>query len=141
MKEKAKRTTLGLAERLGFGAISIADNLRSYYQSTFMLFFFTNVLGCRPGIIATLMSICTVWDAINDPMIASYADNHPNRKGERTRQYLFASIPLGILAGLVLHLPAFWIYFFMKIDRSSICLTSVRSLTAYQVSVRPFRLK
>ena len=27
-----------------------------------------------------------------------------------------ASIPLGILAGLVLHLPAFWIYFFLKID-------------------------
>ena len=27
-----------------------------------------------------------------------------------------ASIPLGILAGLVFHLPAFWIYFFLKID-------------------------
>lgn len=28
-----------------------------------------------------------------------------------------ASIPLGILAGLVLHMPAFWIYFFLKIDQ------------------------
>ncbi|MBQ7955772.1 MAG: MATE family efflux transporter [Lachnospiraceae bacterium] len=28
-----------------------------------------------------------------------------------------ASIPLGVLAGLVLHLPAFWIYFFLKIDQ------------------------
>lgn len=28
-----------------------------------------------------------------------------------------ASIPLGIIAGLVLHLPAFWIYFFLKIDQ------------------------
>lgn len=28
-----------------------------------------------------------------------------------------ASVPLGILAGLVLHLPAFWIYFFLKIDQ------------------------
>ncbi len=28
-----------------------------------------------------------------------------------------ASIPLGILAGLILHLPAFWIYFFLKIDQ------------------------
>ena len=28
-----------------------------------------------------------------------------------------ASIPLGILAGLVFHLPAFWIYFFLKIDQ------------------------
>ena len=28
-----------------------------------------------------------------------------------------ASIPLGYLAGLVLHLPAFWIYFALKIDQ------------------------
>lgn len=28
-----------------------------------------------------------------------------------------ASVPLGILAGLVFHLPAFWIYFFLKIDQ------------------------
>ncbi len=28
-----------------------------------------------------------------------------------------ASLPLGILAGLVLHLPAFWIYYFLKIDQ------------------------
>ena len=28
-----------------------------------------------------------------------------------------ASLPLGILAGLVLHLPAFFIYFFLKIDQ------------------------
>lgn len=28
-----------------------------------------------------------------------------------------ASVPLGIIAGLVLHLPAFWIYFALKIDQ------------------------
>ena len=28
-----------------------------------------------------------------------------------------ASLPLGVVAGLVLHLPAFWIYFFLKIDQ------------------------
>ena len=33
-----------------------------------------------------------------------------------------ASVPLGLLAGLILHLPAFWIYFFMKIDQIIKCL-------------------
>ena len=33
-----------------------------------------------------------------------------------------ASVPLGILAGLYLHLPAFWIYFFMKIDQILNCI-------------------
>lgn len=41
-----------------------------------------------------------------------------------------ASIPLGILAGLVLHLPAFWIYFFLKVDqvlKAAWCVLRLRS--------------
>ena len=41
-----------------------------------------------------------------------------------------ASIPLGIIAGLVLHLPAFWIYFFLKIDqvlKAFWCIIRLRS--------------
>lgn len=41
-----------------------------------------------------------------------------------------ASIPLGALAGLVLHLPAFWIYFFLRIDqfiKAFWCLFRLRS--------------
>ena len=33
-----------------------------------------------------------------------------------------ASVPLGALAGLVLHWPAFWIYFFLKIDQVIKCV-------------------
>jgi len=33
-----------------------------------------------------------------------------------------ASVPLGALAGLVLHLPAFWIYTFLKIDQIIKCV-------------------
>lgn len=97
MKQKKGGTTIGLAEKLGFAGISVADNLTTSYKGTFLTFFCTNVLMIRPGILATLMSICTIFDAINDPMIASYADNHPNRNGDRSRQYLFASIPLSIV--------------------------------------------
>ena len=36
-----------------------------------------------------------------------------------------ASVPLGALAGLVLHLPAFWIYTFLKIDQVIKCVWCV----------------
>jgi len=39
-----------------------------------------------------------------------------------------ASIPLGALAGLVLHLPAFWIYTFLKIDQIIKCVWCYRRL-------------
>ena len=35
------------------------------------------------------------------------------------------SVPLGILAGLYLHLPAFWVYCFMKIDQVIKCVWCV----------------
>lgn len=101
MKKAAKKTTLGFPEKLGYAGISIADNLRTSFFSTFMLFFGTDILGIKPGLMSTLLSISIVWDAINDPLIASYADNHPNRLGERSRQYLFASIPMGIILVLM----------------------------------------
>ncbi|MBQ1317320.1 MAG: MFS transporter [Lachnospiraceae bacterium] len=93
--------TLGFPEKLGYAGISIADNLRTSFFSTFILFFGTNVLGIRPGLMSSLLSVSIVWDAINDPLIASYADNHPDRNGDRARQYLFASIPMGAILMLM----------------------------------------
>lgn len=58
------------------------------------------------------------------------------RGGGDTRFLMFAdilflwlaSVPLGILAGLVWELPAFWIYFFMKIDQIIKCVWCVYRL-------------
>lgn len=38
------------------------------------------------------------------------------------------SLPLGILAGLVFHLPAFWIYIFLKIDQIMKCIWCILRL-------------
>ena len=39
-----------------------------------------------------------------------------------------ASVPLGILAGLIWHLPAFWVYFFIKIDQIIKCVWCILRL-------------
>ena len=101
MKKNPDKTTLHFPEKLGYATISIADNLVSSFKATFLLFFGTNVLGVRPGLMSILSSIVLIWDAINDPLMAYYADTHPNRKGDRCKQYLFAGIPLGIVLALM----------------------------------------
>ena len=97
MKKERVKTSIRLPEKLGYAGISVADNLMTSFKSTFLLFFGTNVLGISPGLMGIISSIVIIWDAINDPLMAYYADNHPNRNGDRCRQYLFASIPLGIV--------------------------------------------
>lgn len=66
------------------------------------------------------ISVIIVFQATNSIMTKGVL-----RGGGDTRMLMLAdniflwvaSIPLGILAGLVFHLPAFWIYFALKIDQ------------------------
>ncbi len=66
------------------------------------------------------ISLIVVFQATNSIMTKGVLRGGGDTKVLMVADNLFlwvASIPLGILAGLVLHLPAFWIYFFLKIDQ------------------------
>lgn len=69
-----------------------------------------------------MLSICiiVVFQATNSIMTKGVLRGGGDTKMLMVADNIFlwvASVPLGILAGLVLHLPAFWIYFFLKIDQ------------------------
>lgn len=69
-----------------------------------------------------MLSICViiVFQSANSIMTKGVLRGGGDTKMLMTADNIFlwvASLPLGILAGLVLHLPAFWIYFFLKIDQ------------------------
>lgn len=66
------------------------------------------------------ISIIVVFQATNSIMTKGVLRGGGDTKMLMVADNIFlwvASIPLGIIAGLVLHLPAFWIYFFLKIDQ------------------------
>ena len=66
------------------------------------------------------ISIIIVFQATNSIMTKGVLRGGGDTKVLMLADNIFlwvASIPLGILAGLVLHLPAFWIYFAIKIDQ------------------------
>ncbi len=66
------------------------------------------------------ISIIVLFQATNSIMTKGVLRGGGDTKMLMTADNIFlwvASLPLGIVAGLVLHLPAFWIYFFLKIDQ------------------------
>ena len=66
------------------------------------------------------ISLIVVFQATNSIMTKGVLRGGGDTKVLMVADNVFlwaASIPLGILAGLVFHLPAFWIYFFLKIDQ------------------------
>ena len=66
------------------------------------------------------ISIIIVFQATNSIMTKGVLRGGGDTKMLMVADNVFlwvASLPLGIIAGLVLHLPAFWIYFFLKLDQ------------------------
>lgn len=66
------------------------------------------------------ISLIIVFQATNSIMTKGVLRGGGDTKTLMVADNIFlwvASVPLGILAGLVLHLPAFWIYFALKIDQ------------------------
>lgn len=97
---------IGLTEKFGYGAFSVSCNIVVQFVSTFILFYYTDVFGISPAIAGAIVSFGVIWDGINDPLIAHFADNHRFRNGERVRPYmLYASIPLAII--MILMFSAF----------------------------------
>ncbi len=79
------------------------------------------------------ISIIVLFQATNSIMTKGVLRGGGDTKVLMTADNIFlwvASIPLGILAGFVLHLPAFWIYFSLKIDqvlKAFWCVVRLRS--------------
>jgi Na+-driven multidrug efflux pump len=66
------------------------------------------------------IAIIVVFTAINSILTKGVLRGGGDTKFLMAADVLFlwvASVPLGYLAGLVWHLPPFWIYFFLKIDQ------------------------
>jgi len=93
---------ISFIEKFSFGTFNGVNNLQIQFLNTFILFYFTNVVGFSAAIAGMLISFGLAWDGVNDPLIASYVDNHRFRKGERFRPYMiYASIPLAIVTILL----------------------------------------
>ena len=93
---------IGIPEKLGYFTFSISCNVVLTFVNTFILFYFTDVFGLPPAVAGAVIAFGVIWDGINDPLIANYADNHRFKNGERVRPYmLYICIPLAIFTVLM----------------------------------------
>jgi sugar (glycoside-pentoside-hexuronide) transporter len=86
-----------IGEKLGFFTFSGSNNIVYQFKSLYYLFFLTNVLKIPVGWAGLILTIGTVWDAINDPLIGFLATNRKFKSGETVRPFaLWYSIPWAI---------------------------------------------
>ena len=95
------RSVVGLAEKLGFMAFSASSNVVFNFKSLYYLIFLTNVLKIPVITAGTMMTLGTIWDVINDPIIGVFAGNVRFKGKDRIRPWLLV-VAIPWAAGTVL---------------------------------------
>ncbi len=89
-------------EKLGFCTFSTASNVVYQFKSIYYLFFLTNVVKIDVLVAGTILTIGTIWDAVNDPLIGFWALNHKFKNGERVRPLaIWFAVPWAITVVLL----------------------------------------
>ncbi|MCE5236722.1 MAG: MFS transporter [Clostridiaceae bacterium] len=91
-----------LGEKLGFFAFSSASNVVYQFKSLYYLFFLTNIMKVDVLLAGTILTIGTIWDAVNDPLIGFWAVNHRFKNGESCRPLaLWFAVPWAVTVVLL----------------------------------------
>lgn len=75
-------TGLSWFERIGYGFGDMSYNIIFQFVNAYLLFYYTDVGGIQPAVIATLFLVVRVLDAIFDPIMGLILDKTNTRWGK-----------------------------------------------------------
>ncbi len=107
-----------LAKKLeySFGAVATALSYQAF--STYIIFFYVDVVKLPASLAAVAMLIYAIWNAINDPIAGFVSDHTHTRWGRRIPYILFGAIPFGLIYFLIWTPPftdfnqVFWLFLY-----------------------------
>jgi Na+/melibiose symporter-like transporter len=90
------RSPLRRSTRLYFGVGQLAEGIKTYGFSLFVLFYYNTVLGLPGSWTGLAVAIALVADAVSDPVMGSISDRFDSRWGRRHPFMVAAALPLGL---------------------------------------------
>ncbi len=94
MKSKAPPLSAGV--KFNFGAGQVAESIKTCSFTTFLLFYYNQVLGLAGDLAGMAIAIALIFDALTDPIVGSISDRWRGPRGRR-HPFMYASaIPLAI---------------------------------------------
>lgn len=76
---------IGIKQKFGYGMGDLANGLTFGMSSTFLLAFYTDVLGITAVAAGTLFLVARIWDAVNDPLMGALSDKMFRKKMSRAK--------------------------------------------------------
>jgi len=123
--------------RLSFGVGAFAEGAKNSAFQTFILFYYTNVLGLSGSLTGIALLIALCFDGISDPLMGTVTDNYKSR-WERRHPFMYgAAVPFALSFFYLFvppsgidQLPLFlWLTVFSVLTRGMMTVYSVPHIT------------
>lgn len=84
---------LSLFQKVGYGFGEAGSTLSFTLISSYLTVFYSDVVGLAPAIIAAIMLVARIWQAVCDPLFGGIAENTKSKWG-RYRPYILFGAPV-----------------------------------------------
>ncbi len=110
-KTNQNGSSLTLRQRIGYGLGDAGGSFTLVMVAMYATRYYVNVLKVNTGVLATILLIWNVWDAVNDPLMGAlmdkvFAKNH-NPKG-KFRPWILRATPLLAITAVVFFTVPTW---------------------------------
>src|SRR6476469_6238636 len=105
VKPDLAKRKLSIRSVIGYGAGDFANNLAFSLSTTFLLLYYTDVVGLPAAAIGTMFLIVRLWDAFADLLAGRAIDRTMTRWGKFRPFIMFGAVPLLFMSFLVFHVP------------------------------------
>ena len=93
---------------VGYGAGDAANNLAFTLGTTFLLLYYTDVVGLSAAAVGAMFLIVRLWDAFADLFAGRVVDRTMTRRGKFRPFLLFGAVPLLVMSVLTFAVPKGW---------------------------------
>jgi len=92
-------------EKISYGLGDMASAFTFSAISLYLMYFYTDVAGIAPVLLAQFFLLMRIWDGINDPLMGLIVDRTKSKWGKSRPYFLWMAVPYGIIAVLLFMSP------------------------------------
>lgn len=133
--EAATAPPITIGTRLSYGVGAIANGVKSAAFTTYLMFYYNQVVGVPAAVVSTAIALTLLVDAVSDPFIGRWSDVTRTRWGRRHPFIYGAILPTALFFALAWFPPAglgnlgigIWIFATAALTRMSISAFEIAS--------------
>ena len=106
--KSVQHSNIKLPEKVSYGLGNLAANLLLTTANTYMVYYYTDVVGIAAVVVGTLLLVAKIIDGVFDLSVGAFLDGASNNGQEKARPWIKRmAIPFGIVLILMYSVPNF----------------------------------